>query len=70
MVSLENLSSVLFFQLSVFICSYRDLNFVNLRRISAVFIHLWLFLTKFSSILLQYVKTVNCSVIDFISKDR
>ena len=47
---------------------------MNINSNSAVFIHILTkfssILTKFLSILLKYVKIVNCSVIDFISKDN
>ena len=49
-------------------------SFVNIRRISPVFIHILTkfsgILTKFLSILLNYVKIVKGSNIDFISKDK
>ena len=43
---------------------------MNIRRNSAVFIHIFGISSNFSSVLLIYVQIVNCIVIFFISQDR
>ena len=72
MVSLGSQSSVEYginkiFEFSFFIGSYRGFKLCE----KLLFLFTFsVFLTKFLSILLKYVKTVNCTVNDFVSKDK